>query len=336
MKINPGQLGQALEKSLAPVYLVSGDEPLLVQEACDQVRARAREAGFNDRQVYHADQHLNWGALRDELGAMSLFAERRRIEIHLPTGKLGDGRDVIEHALTQPADDILLLLISTRLDAAETRRKWYKQLQKTGVHVTVWPVDADKFAGWLQQRARSRGLTLTQGALNLLAERLEGNLLAASQELDRLSLLAAEKTINEDVVEAAVQYSARFNIFEVISDLLAGRAPHASKVITTLQQEGESPLGLLAVLVRDINMTLELQQAMKRREVPATFLKKHGVFQPQRARAIEQAARRLRPPTLHQALTLCSEADRAAKGYGDLSPWHHLSDLAVLLRQGGT
>lgn len=333
MKINPGQLAQALEKSLAPVYLVSGDEPLLVQEACDQIRARARDAGFNDRQVYHADQHLNWGSVRDELGAMSLFAERRRIEIHLPSGKLGDGRDVIEQALLEPADDILLLLISARLDAAETKRKWYKQLQKAGVHVTVWPIDNDKFGGWLQQRARSRGLTLTQGALNLLAERLEGNLLAASQELDRLELLTPDKTINEDVVEEAVQYSARFNIFEVITDLLAGNASHAQKVITSLRQEGENPLGLLAMLVRDLNMTLELQQAMKKREVPGNFLKKNGVFQPQRARAIEQAARRLNAARLHQALNLCSDADRAAKGFGDLPPWHHLSDLAALLRQ---
>lgn len=332
MKINPGQLAQALEKSLAPVYLVSGDEPLLVQEACDQIRARARDAGFNDRQVYHADQHLNWGAVRDELGAMSLFAEQRRIEIHLPTGKLGDGRDVIEKALVEPADDILLLLISARLDAAETKRKWYKQLQKTGVHVTVWPIDNDKFGGWLQQRARSRGLTLTQGALNLLTERLEGNLLAASQELDRLELLTPDKTINEDVVEDAVQYSARFSIFEIITDLLAGRAAHAQKVIASLKQEGENPLGLLAMLVRDLNMTLELQLAMKQREVPGTFLKKNGVFQPQRARAIEQAARRLDARRLHQALNLCSDADRAAKGFGDLPPWHHLSDLAALLR----
>ncbi len=332
MKINPGQLPQALDKTLAPVYLVSGDEPLLVQEACDQIRAKARDSGFNERQVYHADQQLNWGLVRDELGAMSLFAEKRRIEIHLPTGKLGDGRDVVEQALIQPADDILLLLISARLDAAETRRKWYKQLQKTGVHVTVWPIDTDKFSGWLQQRAKSRGLTLTQGALNLLTERLEGNLLAASQELDRLELLSLDKTINEDLVEQAVQHSARFSIFEVITDLLAGKAAHAQKVLASLKQEGDNPLGLLAMLVRDINMTLELQQAMKKREPAAGFLKKNGVFQPQRAKAIEQAARRLPRPRLHQALTLCSEADRAAKGFGELSPWHHLSDLAALLR----
>lgn len=333
MKINPGQLPQALSKTLAPVYLVSGDEPLLVQEACDLIRSKAREAGFVDRQVYYADQHLNWGALRDELGAMSLFAEQRRIEIHLPTGKLGDGRDVIEHALLNPAEDILLILISARLDAAETRRKWYKQLQKNGVHVTVWPIDADKFPGWLQQRAKARGLTLTQGALELLVERLEGNLLAASQEIERLALLSADKTINEDVVEQAVQHGARFSIFELITDLLAGKAAHAHKVISTLQQEGENALGLLAVLTRELNITLELQQALNRREQAGPFLKKQGIFQPQRARAIEQAATRLNQGQLHQALVLCSQADRAAKGFGDLSPWHHLADLATNLRR---
>lgn len=333
MKINPGQLPQALAKTLAPVYLVSGDEPLLVQEACDLIRSKAREAGFADRQVYHADQHLNWGALGDELGAMSLFSEQRRIEIHLPNGKLGDGRDVIEQALLTPAEDTLLLLISTRLDAAETRRKWYKQLQKTGVHVTVWPIDTEKFPGWLQQRARTMGLTLTHKALELLVERLEGNLLAASQELERLALLSPDKTINEDVVEQAVQHGARFSIFELISDLLSGRAGHAHKIISTLQQEGENALGLLAVLTRDLNITLELQQALARREQAGAFLKKQGIFQIQRARAIEQAAARLSQQQLHQALLSCSEADRAAKGFVDLSPWHFLANLATDLRR---
>lgn len=333
MKINPGQLAQTLGKALAPVYLVSGDEPLLVQEACDQIRVKARDAGFRDRQVFHADQHLDWGSIRDELSAMSLFAEQRRIEVHLPTGKLGDGRDVIEQALLNPADDILLLLISARLDAAEIKRKWYKQLQKNGVHVTVWPIDSDKFASWLQQRARSKGLTLTQGALDMLTERLEGNLLAASQELERLELLSRDKTINEDAVEQAVQHSARFSIFELITDILAGRVAHAQKVIASLKQEGENALGLLAMLTRDLNTTLELKQALTRREASGAFLKKHGVFQPQRAKAIEQAGQRLSRSQLHQALALCSDADRAAKGFGDLTPWHHLANLATLLRR---
>lgn len=331
MKTTPAQLPQLLKKGLAPVYLVSGDEPLLVQESCDLVRKAARDAGFHDRLTFHADHQLDWNAVADEFSAMSLFAEKRRIEIHLPTGKLGDGRAVLEQVLPDPPEDIILLLISTRLDAAETRRKWYKELQGKGVHVPVWPVDADKFQGWLQQRAANQGLNLTRGALAIMAERLEGNLLAASQELDRLSLLANGTTIDEETVEQAVQDSSRFNGFELVTELISGRAPHASKMITVLQQEGENPLGLLTVLGRDLNLLLEMKSPANQADNPAAFLKKRGVFQPQRARALEQAARRLNRRQLHEAIALCSQIDRAAKGFDALPPWHYLRDMAALL-----
>lgn len=331
MKTQPGQLPQLLKKGLAPVYLISGDEPLLVQECCDQVRKAARDAGYQDRLTYHADHQLDWNSVADECNAMSLFAEKRRIEIHLPTGKLGDGRKVLEQILQAPPEDVILLLISARLDAAETKRKWYKDLQKTGVHVPVWPVEADKFANWLQQRASNQGLSLTRGALGMLAERLEGNLLAASQELDRLTLLTNGKTIDEETVEQAVQDSARFNGFELVTELLTGKAGHASRIIGVLQQEGENPLGLLSVLVRDLNMIIELKTALPPGDNPSGFLKKRGVFQPRRASAIQQAARRLTLPRLNQALALCSLTDRAAKGFDDLTPWHYLRDLSILL-----
>jgi len=331
MKTNPGQLSQLLRKGLAPVYLVSGDEPLLVQECCDQIRAAAKEAGFHDRLTFHADQQLDWNSVADEFSAMSLFSDQRRIEIRLPTGKLGDGRAVLERVLQQPPEDIIVLLISARLDAAETRRKWYKELQSKGVHVPVWPVDADKFQGWLQQRASNQGLSLTRGALAMLAERLEGNLLAASQELNRLSLFSNGTTIDEETIEQAVQDSSRFNGFELVTELLSGRAPHAGKIIGVLQQEGENPLGLLAVLNRDLNLLLELKTGDNKAESPSAFFKKRGVFQPQRARALEQAARRLNPMQLHEAIKLCSKIDRAAKGYDELSPWHYLRDMSALL-----
>ncbi|WP_372964325.1 DNA polymerase III subunit delta [Marinobacter sp.] len=331
MKIQPGQLPQLLKKGLAPVYLVSGDEPLLVQECCDQIRKAAREAGFLDRLSYHADQQLDWNSVANECNAMSLFAEKRRIEIHLPTGKLGDGRKVMEQILQSPPEDVTLLLISAKLDAAETKRKWYKDLQAKGVHVPLWPVEADKFSGWLQQRASNQGLHITRGALAMLAERLEGNLLAASQELDRLALLADGKTIDEETIEMAVQDSARFSGFELVTELLAGKAAHAGKIIGILQQEGENPLGLLSVLIRDLHLIIELKTALPAGENPAGFLKKRGVFQPRRSSAIQQAARRLNLHQLHQAIQLCSVTDRAAKGFGDLPPWHHLRDLAALL-----
>lgn len=331
MKAQPAQLPQQLKKGLHPVYLVSGDEPLLVQECCDQIRKAAREAGFNDRVTYHADQQLDWNSVGEEFGALSLFAERRRIEIHLPTGKLGDGRKILERVLPDPPEDILLILISARLDAAELRRKWYKLLLDKGVHVTVWPVDTDKFPAWLQQRARNQGLNVTSDALAMLSERLEGNLLAAAQELERLALFCKDGTIDADAVERAVQDSARFNVFELITELLTGNTTNARRIINFVQQEGDSPLGLLSILSRDLNLTLELQKALAKREPSAQFLKQRGIRQPQRARALEQAARRLTRPTLYEALRLCSETDRAAKGFGGLSPWHHLQDLATLL-----
>lgn len=249
----------------------------------------------------------------------------------MPTGKLGDGRKVMEQILQSPTEDVILLLISARLDAAETKRKWYKELQGTGVHVPVWPVEPEKFAGWLQQRASNQGLHLTRGALAMLAERLEGNLLAASQELDRLALLTDGQTIDEETIERAVQDSARFNGFELVTELLSGKAVHAGKIIGVLQQEGENPLGLLSVLVRDLHLIIELKSALPAGDNPAGFLKKRGVFQPRRASAIQQAARRLNLSQLHQAISLCSITDRAAKGFDDVSAWHHLRDLSILL-----
>jgi len=332
MKIQPGELPQRLEKGLVPVYLISGDEPLLVQESCDLVRAAARADGYQDRMVFHADRQLNWNTVAEEFNALSLFAEKRRIEINLSNGKLGDGRDVIENALLSPPEDVLLLLISTtRLDAAETRRKWYKQLQKTGLHVPVWPVDTDKFPGWLQQRARARGLSLTRGALALLAEQMEGNLLAANQELDRLMLFYGSDNIDEDAIEKVVENSARYNPFDLTSELLAGRCEHAQRIIGGLEQEGENVLGLLALLGKDLNLLTELQQAMRRREPPGTLLKQRGVRQPRKARVLEQAARRLSPDTVRQAITACSDIDRAAKGFDENSPWFHLRNLATAL-----
>ncbi len=331
MKATAAQLSQLLSKKLAPVYLVSGDEPLLVQEACDDIRKAARAAGYEDRVTFHADKQLDWRSVAEEFGALSLFAEKRRIEIHLPTGKLGDGRDVIEQFLASSPDDIVLLLISVKLDAPELRRKWYKTLQNAGVHVTVWPIDPDKFPGWLQQRAKAQGLTLTRGALDMLVQRLEGNLLAASQEMDRLALFSKSKTIDEAVVEQAVQNSARFNLFELVTELLLGDAANAQKIIGALEQEGDSPLGLLAVLSRDLHLVIELQQAMVHREAPGSFLKARGIRQPQRMKALERAARRLSTDQLRHAVLCCSDIDRASKGFDDLGPWHYLRSMATAL-----
>lgn len=333
MTTKPHELTRSLDKGLKPVYLVSGDEPLLVQECCDDIRSAARAAGYQDRQVYHADQQLDWRVVGEELNALSLFAEKRRIEVHLGNGRLGnDGQAVIEQTLTHPPDDVVVLLIGTRLERSETRKKWYKALQSHGVHVPIWPLDPERFPDWLRQRANSRGLHLTRGALETLTERLEGNLLAASQEVDRLALLAPDETLDDTFIEQAVMDSARFSVFELVAALMRGQVRQAHRIIGVLQQEGENPLPLLGLLGRDIRMTLQLQQARRQGESPSAFCQRQRVFPKQRAQQLQEAASRLSPARLRAALTQCSDIDRAAKGYDKLSAWYHLQELATALR----
>lgn len=331
MKINAAQLDSQLKRKLAPLYLVSGDEPLLVQEACDAIRRAAREAGFDERQVYHAEAGFDWRQIEEETGALSLFAAKRRLEIHLVKGRLGDGQGVLERFLADPPEDILILLIAPRLDSTETRKKWFKRVQEEAVFVPVWPVDLDRFPDWLRQRAQALGLSLTRPALDELSERTEGNLLAACQELERLSLLCPGGTVDERTVNDAVLDSARFNVFEFAAETLAGRVTHAQRILGVLEQEGENPLGILAILSRDLHLAQALHHHIRKGLPVPDFLRKQAVRPPQRARQLQQAAQRLSPEQLEQALANCQAVDRAAKGLSPLSPWQQLRSLVSRL-----
>lgn len=327
MRVNAQQLAGSLEKSLSPLYLITGDEPLLVQEACDQIRARARERGFEERKVYHADSQIDWGAVSEEASALSLFAEKKRIEITLPTGKIGNGKDFVERFMQSPGEDVIVLLISGRLDGAELRKKWVKVAQEKGIHVQVWPIDPGQFPGWLQHRARERGLRLTEGAQALLVDRLEGNLLVANQELDRLVLLAPSGLVDETLIEHSVLDSSRFSVFAFAEALLQGDVAHGQKMLSVLEQEGQSSLAVLAILNRDLKHLLALIQARNEGQQSAVFFKQQRINQRQQQQALAAASSRLSRPQAEQLLHLCVLIDRAAKGCEDDSPWRLLRHL---------
>lgn len=327
MKINAPQLAGTLEKPLAPLYLVTGDEPLLVQEACDQIRARARRDGFEERKVYHADNQLDWRDVSDEASALSLFADRQRLEITLPTGKLGNGKDFVEHFLKDPGEDTIVLIASPRLDSGELRKKWLKTVQDRGVHVQVWPVDASQFPAWLGHRARERGLRFTEDALDLLVERVEGNLLVANQELDRLRLLATDGLVDDRLIESSVLDSSRFSVFAFAEALLKGDVSHGRKMLSVLEQEGHNALAVLAILNRDLKQLLALSQARAQGQQIAAFLKAQRINQRQQQQALTAAAQRLPRARIEQLLQYCARIDRAAKGCDDDSPWRLLRGL---------
>lgn len=328
MKINVRELASQLEKGIMPFYLVTGDEPLLVQESCDQIRAAARSAGYEERQVFQVDAQFNWQALAEETQSLSLFANQRRIEVHLSSGKPGQGRDFLEGFLQQPPDDVVLLVSGPRLDAGEFRRNWYKGIQGRGLHVQVWPVDAREFPQWLEQRCRAAGLKITRDALRILVERLEGNLLAATQELERLRLIADGEHVDERTVEDSVLDSSRHNAFELSAEACRGQRAHALRMLAGLRQEGTAPLQILAILHRDLKHINALQRAWRGGEQSRDYFRNHGIRQRQQQQSLESAARRLSSADCTAAREQALLADRATKGYDTTAPaWNRLEAL---------
>lgn len=333
MRLNAPQLAGALEKTLAPLYLVTGDEPLLVQEACDQIRAKARQQGFEERKVYQADNQLDWMSVAEEASALSLFSERKRLEITLPTGKIGNGKNFIERFLGNASGDVIALLISPRLDGAELRKKWVKTVQDKAVHVQVWPIEASQFPGWLAHRARERGLQFSEAAQALLADRVEGNLLAANQELDRLSLLAENGKVDEALIDSSVLDSSRFTVFAFAEALLKGEVSHGHKMLSVLEQEGYNALAVLAIVTRDLKQLIALNQARTQGQQTAAYFKMHRINQRQQQQALSTASHRLTQAQSERLLKSCVLIDRAAKGCDNDSPWRLLRDLLVQAAQ---
>ena len=249
LKISPESLDAHLRQQLLPAYLISGDEALLTGEAADAIRARARVDGFTERDVHFMDRGGDWEAVQGAASSLSLFAERRIIEVRLPTGKPGvTGARVLAAVAQAAGTDTLLLVLTGRLDRETAATAWVRALEEKGAWLAAWPMPASKLPAWLTARARGLGLTLAPEALALLAERTEGNLLAAQQELMKLKLLCADGRVDAAAVLTSSADSARFDVGELGQALEQGECARALRVLAGLRAEGvELPLVLWAV-----------------------------------------------------------------------------------------
>jgi len=251
MKLTPDSLATHLADRLLPAYVISGDEPLLAGEAADAVRARARAAGFGEREVHFIERAADWGDVRASAANLSLFGARRVLEIRLPTGKPGTaGNEALVALLGASDPDMLLLILTPRLDRDAQNAAWVRAAEARGAWVQVWPVDPQRLIAWLRVRAARLGLEASDAALELLAARTEGNLLAAQQELAKLALLAPTGHITPETVMAAVADSARFDVFQLGDAVLAGDSARALRVLAGLRAEGTEPTLVLWALSR--------------------------------------------------------------------------------------
>lgn len=249
----PAELARVLAgEPLRPAYLVAGSEPLLVLEACDAIRARAREEGYTEREVFDVERGFSWDALFASLGALSLFATRRVFDVRLPTGNPGkDGSAFVEAYCANPPPDTVLL-VSTGEWSKKLAGKWSERIASAGHLVECWPVKPHELPEWIARRLRTRGLQADDDAARVLADRVEGNLLAAAQEIDKLALLAPGARIGAAQMLDLVADASRYDVFALVDAALGGDAPRALRMLAGLRAEGEAVAALMPWLAGEV------------------------------------------------------------------------------------
>ncbi len=319
MKLTSDSLATHLGERLLPAYLVSGDEPLLAAEAADAVRARARGAGFTQREVHFIERAADWDEVRASAANLSLFAARRVMEIRLASGRPGTAGNAALIALLEARDpDTLFLILTPRLDRDAQGADWVRSVEAHGAWVQIWPVDSHRLVAWLKGRCRRLKLDASDEALELLAARTEGNLLAAHQELTQLALLAPEGKVTPDTVLAGVADSARFDVFGLGEAVLKGEAARALRVLAGLRAEGTEPTLVLWALSRALR---DVWSARGGDRPPAS--------QQRHRAALEQALRRASRLPFAALARRAARVDRTIKGRVVGDAWDQLALLAA-------
>jgi DNA polymerase-3 subunit delta len=334
MRLRPEQLAAQLEKDFKPVYLVTGDETLLVQEACDVIRAAARRAGCSEREVLEVDKRFSWDSLLSSGAEMSLFADRKLIELKLPSGKPGtDGSKALVGYLQRASGDNVLLIVAGKIDRQSTNSKWFKALDAAGAVIQVWPIDAQHLPRWLQQRVQAAGLAIEAEALQMLCDRVEGNLLAAVQEVEKLKLLCPDGRITPEAVAESVADNARYNLFALVDQALTGDAAGALKMLQGLRAEGTEAPVILWALAREIRLLYQCRTEVQRGKSPQQAMRGQRVWD-KRVPVVGAGLQRHSLTDLGELLHLANLADQSIKGLADGNPWDHLGKLVLLLSLG--
>jgi DNA polymerase-3 subunit delta len=307
MRINTDQVARTLEKRLAQAWLIAGDEPLLTGEAADAVRARARADGFTGRDLFVTDRSFDWSEIHAASRTLSLFAERRILEIRMPTPRPGkEGGAVLAALAADPGPDNLLLVVTTRPEKETWASAWFKAFEQHGVFVQAQPVEIGRLPQWIAARARRVGLEFEPGAAELLAERVEGNLLAAQQEIEKLALLERSGRVDLDAVQAAVANSARYDVFQLGEAALAGDAPRTLRILEGLRAEGAEPPLVLWAVCRELRALADMRNGVQR--------KVYGAAAERREALVARAAKRTAGQAIEPWFVAAALVDRQLKG----------------------
>lgn len=320
MRVSADSLGRHLDGKLEPHYFVTGDEPLLVEEACEAILAAAGRAGFNERSMFEAGPRAAWQELFEGAANLSLFGGKRVLDVRIPARGLDRaGTQALGAYLRTPLPDTLLVCRAIGLEWRARSSAWYRALEQAAALVATRPVSRQDLPGWLRQRCRREGLTVDAEALQLLAERVEGNLLAARQEIAKLRMLGKTGDINAADVIDAVGDSSHYDMFALLDAAFAGQSARVRRMLDTLRQEGVALYAILAVMSGQLQRAL----AVARGGAPAG---PRG-----RRQALTGAARRLGERRLAELGGDCGLLDMQAKGMMRGDPWQSLENILLAL-----
>lgn len=327
MPINADQLTRHLERGLAPLYLLSGDEPLQVEECSHAIRRQAEASGCSERSMFTVETGFDWDGLRTATQSLSLFAERRLIELRLPTGRPGEAGAALLAELAEKASaDLVLLVITGKLDKTQRESRWVQAIETAGTHVVIWPLEAQKLPAWLTHRFAARGLKPETGVVDLLAWHLEGNMLAAAQEVDKLAMLCGDGRVKLADVEESLSDSARFNVYQLVDAALTGDVVVARRILASLRTEGTEPILMLWALARELRTLAQMGQELARGKPESSVLARAWA---QRRTLVGKALRRHPVPVWLGFVRRSAQLDRILKGRETGDVWLELERLLL-------
>lgn len=334
MKLYLDQLGEHLKKRLLPVYLLSGDEPLQLTEAADAVRFAAKSQGYSSRELFYADTGFDWSQLREACDAFSLFGERRVLDLRIPAKPDKQASAALLHYVERPPDDAILLITTAKLTTTDQKARWFQAVEKLGVVIQVWPLEGEKLLRWLDRRLSAKGMLADPSGLKILAARVEGNLLAAAQEIEKLHILYGNNRLSDEQIIKAVADSARYDVFDLAEEVLRGQIGRAYRVLMGLKAEGVAPAVALWALAREIRLVAALMAELAAGTSADAAFTKHRIWDSRKA-TLEAALRRLNRDAIHRALLLSAEADRIIKGMSSGDAWDALLSVCMSLAGPG-
>jgi len=323
------------ERRMPALITVASDEALLAQEAQDAIRATARAVGYSEREVLQADARFDWSRLAQATQGLSLFAERRIVDLRLPTGKPGLAGAAALEALAQSlADDTLMMIALPRLDRRARETRWVSALERAGILLEIDSVDRARLPRWIGERLARQQQSAAEDALAFIAERVEGNLLAAHQEIAKLGLLYPAGELSLAQVADSVLNVARYDVFQLPLAMLAGDAPRVQKTMAGLRAEGEAIPLVLWAITEDLRMLIRVKSQVDAGRPFSMAARENRLWGP-RERLVERALGRIDVGRLGRAVARAATVDRLAKGLrapqADSDPWLELTDLALEL-----